>query len=677
MAVRGLTIGIGANTTEFTKELKAMDRSVKDTSKQVGLLSKSLEFEWDASRFAQAQKLAQEALAQTDVKVKAVRDRLAHLEQAGKVDTKEYTRLQTELVNTEAKAVLLRKELQKLNDLKIDQLTKKFEKVGDGITKAGHALAPFSAAAAGVLAGFAAIGVSTINSADLLKTFADRVNLTAEELQRWQYIAMQTDVSNEELQAGLVKAQGAFGSLAKGDIDAASKALQGLGISAEEASKGMGANFDELVNKLVNIQDPILQAAYANEIFGERMGAKLVPMLKAGGEGLAELAREFENFDTLTNEQIDSLAEFDNVMNKIKYSFKVIKEQLGLALLPLMQTLADLINTKIIPAVQKMTEWFQGLSDRQVRFIFGTLATVAALAPMLLIVGKLTTGIGGLIRVVGGLSKALALLAAHPIIAAIGIIIGLIAILYNRNEAVKASIDELFETLQNSVGSILAAIMPTLQTLISTLLPIINSQLDALAPILQAATSALNSILKAVMPLVQVLLAILLPIITKIMGFIGPLVTLWVNTLIPVIEFLGQIFEKVFSKMPDVLNKVLDVVEGFVNGAVKAINILIKGLNALGKVLGFTIGELETVSLKATIQTESLKEPKEETVVSTTEQAEKALQTSSAASPVTSIVNNDYSDKQIKIEVIVQNYAEELDVDSLVREINLKLAQEL
>ena len=375
MAVRGLTIGIGANTTEFTKELKAMDRSVKDTSKQVGLLSKSLEFEWDASRLAQAQKLAQEALAQTDVKVKAVRDRLAHLEQAGKIDTKEYTQLQTELVNTEAKAVLLRKELQKLNELKIDQLAKKFEKVGEGITKTGRALAPFSAAAAGVLAGFAAIGVSTINSADLLKTFADRVNLTAEELQRWQYIAMQTDVSNEELQAGLVKAQGAFGSLAKGDIDAASKALQGLGISAEEASKGMGANFDELVNKLVSIQDPILQAAYANEIFGERMGAKLVPMLKAGGEGLAELAREFENFDTLTNEQIDSLAEFDNVMNKIKYSFKVIKEQLGLALLPLMQTLADLINTKIIPAVQKMTEWFQGLSDRQVRFIFGTLAT--------------------------------------------------------------------------------------------------------------------------------------------------------------------------------------------------------------------------------------------------------------------------------------------------------------
>ena len=677
MAVRGLTIGIGANTTEFTKELKAMDRSVKDTSKQVGLLSKSLEFEWDASRFAQAQKLAQEALAQTDVKVKAVRDRLAHLEQAGKVDTKEYTRLQTELVNTEAKAVLLRKELQKLNELKIDQLAKKFEKVGEGITKTGRALAPFSAAAAGVLAGFAAIGVSTINSADLLKTFADRVNLTAEELQRWQYIAMQTDVSNEELQAGLVKAQGAFGSLAKGDIDAASKALQGLGISAEEASKGMGANFDELVNKLVSIQDPILQAAYANEIFGERMGAKLVPMLKAGGEGLAELAREFENFDTLTNEQIDSLAEFDNVMNKIKYSFKVIKEQLGLALLPLMQTLADLINTKIIPAVQKMTEWFQGLSDRQVRFIFGTLATVAALAPMLLIVGKLTTGIGGLIRVVGGLSKAMALLAAHPIIAAIVIIIGLIAILYNRNEAIKASIDELFETLQNSVGSILAAIMPTIQTLISTLLPIINSQLDALAPILQAATSALNSILNAVMPLVQVLLAILLPIITKLIGFIGPLVTLWVNTLIPVIEFLGQIFEKVFSKMPDVLNKVLDVVEGFVNGAVKAINILIQGLNALGKVLGFTIGELEEVSLKATIQTESLGEPKEKTVVSTTEQAEKALQTSNAASPVTSIVNNDYSDKQIKIEVVVQNYAEELDVDSLVREINLKLAQEL
>ena len=223
---------------------------------------------------------------------------------------------------------------------------------------------------------------------------------------------MQTDVSNDELQMGLTKAQGAFASLAKGDIDVRGKALIGLGFSAEEASKGMGNNFSELVNKLSSIEDPLLQAAYANELFGERMGSKLIPMLKAGGDGLAQLAQEFESFGTLTNEQIESLADFDNVMNNINYSFKTIKDQVGAALLPVMQSLADFLDSKVIPAVQRLAEWFTGLSDSQKNVLVGTLTFVAALAPALIIIGKLTTGIGGVVKAVGGLNTALSFLSS-------------------------------------------------------------------------------------------------------------------------------------------------------------------------------------------------------------------------------------------------------------------------
>lgn len=640
--IKGLTVAIGADTKQFNKEMRATDRSIRNTSKEVDALTESLNLEFDAGRFEQAMQLAEKVIEQTEEKAKALRGQLEYMEKNGGANTEAYQKLQTELVKTESKAVLLKKKLDEIKELKIERLVNQFKAVGDGIAKTGQAMAPFSAAAAGMLASFTAISLSTIKSADDLKTFADRVNLSAEELQKWQYIAMQTDVTNEELQAGLVKAQGAFGSLAKGDIDVASKALQDLGISAEQASRGMGANFDALVNKLAEIEDPILQAAYANEIFGERMGAKLVPMLKAGGEGLAELSREFENFDTLTNEQIDSLAEFDNIMNQIKYSFKVMKEQLGVALLPIMQTLADIMNTKVIPAVQGLTDWFTNLSEGTKKTIMVVLAAVAAMAPVLLIMGKLTSGIGGVIKAVQGVSQALTFLAAHPIIAVIMLIIGLFMALYNTNEQFRNSINALVSQLGEA------------------LMPILNTLMDAL-----------GAIFEAFMPIIDTIGNVLGPVIATLTPIVMMLVNLLSGILIPIIEKVANVFVKAFGFVQKVIEGYIKIIEKIINGIIDFINLLIRQINKLGDVLGFTVGELKRVEMTGKISTGNVKQE----TFKTEETPEKVITNAQVTDIPKTVINNDYSDKDISINVTVQNYAAEVDTDKLVRDINIKLAE--
>lgn len=640
--IKGLTVAIGADTKQFNKELKAADRSIRATSKEVDALTESLSLEFDAGRFEQAMQLAENVIEQTEDKAKALRGQLEYMEKSGGADTEAYQNLQTELIKTESKAVLLKRKLEEIKELKIEKLVNQFKAVSEGITKAGQAMAPFSAAAAGMLASFAAIGLSTIKSADELKTFADRVNMSAEELQKWQYIAMQTDVTNEELQAGLVKAQGAFGSLAKGDIDAASKALQDLGISSEQASQGMGANFDELVNKLAAIEDPILQAAYANEIFGERMGAKLVPMLKAGGEGLAELAREFENFDTLTNGQVESLAEFDNVMNKIKYSFKIIKEEIGVALLPIMQTLADIMNTKVIPAVQGLTDWFTNLSDGTKQTIMVVLAAVAAMAPALLILGKLTAGVGGVIKTVHGLCGALNVLIAHPIIAIIALIIGLFMALYTTNEQFRNSINALVSQLG-----------------------------EALMPILNTLMTALGEIFEAFMPIIDVIGNVLGPVIATLTPIVMTLVNLLSGILIPIIETVANVFAKAFGFVQKVIEGYVKIIEKVINGIIDFINLLIRQINKLGDVLGFTVGELKRVEMTGKISTGEVKQE----TFKAAETPEKVITNTQVTDVPKTVINNDYSDKDISINVTVQNYAAEVDTDKLVRDINAKLAE--
>lgn len=678
---KGLTITVGADTKQFNKEMRQVDRSIKETNKQVDELQKSLELEFDSGRFAEAQRLAQDAIQGTEAKAQALREQLKFMEEAGTEKTNaNYQKLQTELLKTENQAVLLKKRLEEINNLKIEALANKFKSAGDAISKAGQALAPFSAAAAGALAGLGAIGKSAIKSADELKTMADRINLSAEELQKWQYIAMQTDVSNEELQAGLVKTQGAFGSLAKGDIDVASQALIDLGFTAEQASKGMAENFDELVKRLSGIQDPIIQAAYANEIFGERMGSKLIPMLKAGGDGLAALAAEFETFDTLTNEQIESLAEFDNVMNRIKFSLKAIKDQMGVALLPVMQTIADFITNKVLPAVKALSEWFGNLSDRQKNLIVGVLAAVAALAPMLMITGKITSGIGGLINSLGGLSKAFSLLAAHPIIAAIAAIAAILVYLYTTNEKFRESINNLVSTLGEALAPIMGKIGELFHTIFTAIGPLLQVLGNTLVPVIDLIAKLMKPIGDIMTGIIMRNLTVMLPIMKAMISVITVLANVLSSILIPVFEWLSKAFDNFIAFIPKAIESVLKFIERMVNDVLDFINAIIRNINKMGDVLGFTIKELDHVSINTDFTKSMMGGSKAETSGGTATNPvtpSQVISSSPTANVPSLVTNNDYSNKDIVINVTVQNYADELDVDDIARQVNLKLAAQM
>src|SRR5690554_1794099 len=399
MAVKGLTIPIGADASDFNKEIKKMERNTKGIQKEVGLLSKSLSVEWDESRFVLAQQKAREAIQQTEVKAQALRDRLQYLEEVGTdKQSAHYQKVRNELIKTETNAVLLKDKLEEINQLKMDRLVKNFEETGSKIEGAGKKLTAFSATAAGILASFSAIGLSAISAADDIATQAAQINLNAEAMQKWNYIAMQTDVSQQDLQNGFVKTQKALADFSTETSSTGATALQSLGLSMEQAAQGMDANIDLIITRLSEIEDPVMQASIANELFGQRMGAKFIPLLQSGAEGLQELSKEFEAVGYMTNEQVNNFAEFDNVMNRLRQMFTNLKNEIGVALLPVMQTLANIIEEKIVPAIRRFTDWFKDLSESQILAITGTLAFVAALGPALLIIGKMTSGIGGLIR---------------------------------------------------------------------------------------------------------------------------------------------------------------------------------------------------------------------------------------------------------------------------------------
>lgn len=645
---KGLTITVGADTKQFNKEMKKVDGSIRGTNRQVNELQKGLELEFDAGRFAEAQRLAQKAIGDTEMKAQALRGQMNHLEASGTdTQSQEFQKLQAELIKTENQAVLLKDRMEQIKDLKIQNLAKQFEDVGKGISKAGQALAPFSAAAAGALVGLGAMFKNTKDTAATLDDMRQEVNLSAEALQKWQYIAAQQGLDQATLQNSLIKTQQAFSKLVIDGTGPGAEALMALGFSAEEAAKGMDANFEVMIGRLAGVADATQQAYLANELFGNRMGAKIIPMLNGGAEGLKQLTAEFEALGFMTNDQITAMADFDDELLRIKTALGAIKDQVSVALIPVMETLATFISTQVVPAIRQMAEWFQGLSEGQQAALLGTLAFVAALAPALIIIGKLTTGIGGVVKAVGGLNTALSFLAAHPIIAIIGVIAALIGILYTTNEEFRESINALVGTLG-----------------------------EALMPLLGIVGDLFNVLLQALNPLIQTIGALLVPVIQILSVLLAPIIK-QIEILGQVFKWLADIIGKVLTKTIDTeLNPFLGFLEGFVNGAIDMVNFLIDSINSLGKYLGFTIDKLDHVSLA--IDTNPVVEQnkgKEAEIPSVSDTVKETYGSGSA--PYAPVTNNDYSNKNITIEVVVQNYAEEVDVDNLVEQINIKLAEQM
>ncbi len=411
MAEKSVSIKLGMDNAEFIKEMKKADREIKSTEKTAQNLAKSLDIEFNANTAVQAQKQYQSALEQTEAKAERLRKEMENVAKSSGVDSENYSKLQLELAKTEAKAVTLKDKLEEVKNIKIEQLTEKVETLGDKITGAGQKLSVFSVAAAGAIAGAAAIGKQAAATGAEIDDMTQRFDISAETVQRWNYIAMQSGVEATTFTNALVKARAAMSDLASGNANAASETLQNLGISARQfgSDKEM---FDGIVKALRNVEDSALQTAYANELFGNKIATQLLPYINAGAEDLAKWNAEFDAMPSLTSEEAASLAELDDTFNRLSVTMKYATAQLGEAFAPIIERVVEFIEDTAVPALESFAEWFDGLPDGMQNTALGMLAITAVAAPLFIGIGKITSGAASLIKMLSNLNKAQLITAA-------------------------------------------------------------------------------------------------------------------------------------------------------------------------------------------------------------------------------------------------------------------------
>lgn len=194
--------------------------------------------------------------------------------------------------------------------------------------------------------------VAAAKNADSLITLSSQTGLSVERLQELQYASELVDVSIDQIADALKSMISTMKDATSGTGDAA-EAYKRLGVRVTDAQGNLRDSnevFEEIIRRLSEVKNPTERAALAMKIFGEEAG-RLNPLIEDGGKKLKQLSKEAHDMGyVMSDETVSSLGALDDAMQRFDNTSEAVKNQMALALLPVLTSVLNII-TAIPPGV--------------------------------------------------------------------------------------------------------------------------------------------------------------------------------------------------------------------------------------------------------------------------------------------------------------------------------------
>ena len=415
--IKGITIEIGGDTSGLQRSLKAVDGELRKTKSALRDVNKLLKLDpSNTELLRQKQKYLKDAIDQTSKKLETLKQAQKGVAEG----SDKWNELQRDIIQTEQELKKLEKEYRQFGSVAAQQIKAAGEKMvefGNKVTSVGQKLMPLSRTAAAIGAGLLGLGYKSITAADDLNTLSEQTGLTTDEIQKMQYASDLVDVSFEDMAGGLKKL--------KKSMTGHADTWEQLGVSVTDANGNMRNATDvfyDTLSALSKVENETERDQLAMELFG-KSADQLAGIIDDGGEALKKYGEEAENLGLIMDgDTLDSLNEMNDTVDKLKANFKSTFIKLG----------ASVAKT-LAPALESLSEKFQAVAEKirnltpeQTAMILKIVGIVAAIAPLLVIGGKLITGIGMLLTFAPAIVTALGAITA-PMILIPALIAGVVA----------------------------------------------------------------------------------------------------------------------------------------------------------------------------------------------------------------------------------------------------------
>lgn len=502
--IKGITIEFQGDTTRLDKALRQIQNNTKSLDRELKQVDKALKFNpTNVELWRQKQQLLTQKVDETKRKLDTLKQAQAKMDAQG-VDknSEEYRKLQREIIVTENQVKTFEGQLKKIGNVNLRATSEQFKELGNKLTSAGQAMQGLSMAAAGVVASLGAAAYKAGQNADDLNTLSKVYSMSTTDLQKYKVAADLVDVSVEDIAKSHVKLEKSMYSAQNGS-STATAAFDKLGVSiynSDGTLRDSDSVWQETISKLGQMTNETERDAIAMQLMG-KSAANLNPLIEDNGETYKNLSETLSKYglDFVDQETLDKANQFNDELDTMKaigtVALSTVGSQLAATLAPALEKVVDLVG--------RFANWLSNL-DPAVLTTIGVIAgVVAALAPVLMFLGKLSFAISSIMSLMATIGPAIGgiIAAAGPIIAIIAAVIAVGVLLYKNWDTIKAKASELwahvttvFNTLKADISKIWNAIKTAVMTVWNAIVNNIRTKVNAIKTVITTVFNAIKAV---------------------------------------------------------------------------------------------------------------------------------------------------------------------------------------
>lgn len=330
--------------------------------------------------------------------------------------------------------------------------------------------------------------------------------------------------------------------LMQGELGGNTDAVMVL-MSEVDSATGQTKSFEQACAELglssTNVEGELI------DMFGSIEAGKAA--LSLGGKNAAD----FEAALSTMSDEADVVGEAFEKLETDSHKMQVALNQLKNIGITLGQTILTMLQPaiqKVGDTVNKASEWFKNLSDKQKETIVTVAAIIAAIGPALITFGKVSKGVASIINIgkkVGplltaiktGASALFSTILANPVILVIAAIIAAVVLLYTKCEWFRDMVNGAFATIKAAISQAIEASKPAIESLMKSF----KSLWETAKPILQKLGEAFKKIIDALRPVVE----------------------FTVKIVVARIQALLSILPKIIAAVQNVVNYVTNIIKAF------------------------------------------------------------------------------------------------------------------
>lgn len=458
----------------------------------------------------------------------------------------------------------------------LDSTSAKSESAGSKISK-GLGKVVKTAAAVGtavvgattaVVKGGVELAKSTAGNADEIDKMSQKLGMSKQAYQEWDYVLGQAGVEINSMQTGMKTLMNQIGQAQNGSEDA-TKRFEALGISLEDLNTMSREDiFSAVVSGMQGMEDSTSRAALANKLFG-KSGQELTALFNESAESTEQLKKQANDLGlVMSDEAVNAGVNLTDTLDTLSKSGNALKNGIGSALVPVIDKLAQMIIAAI-PTIQglisKLVPILTGLFDTIIP-ILGTV--IDDIFPTIIdLLGALLPVISNIITAILPIVIKLLQQMLPPFIQIVNQILPLVIKLITPLLPLLSPILDLLTPLLNMILALLPPLIDIINQILPPIIALLTTVIKNVLPPLQSAFSAVASVITSVF---QSALSNLQPIIENVKGYFQG-----------IIDFVTGVFSGNWTKAWNGIKSIFqNIVSGFGNIIKYPINNIIDGINS-------------------------------------------------------------------------------------------------